>query len=213
MKLGDMKIEALKLMFASEETEFCVETLHQLMLDEEYRVYLSNMPGAINRAFSVIEEKRILPVRSFAPHTADGAKRGLYWVFDLSRISDFGKLERVVREGDDGSYDSHFSYHREGNDLLLPCPLHYERYRILYRPRLARVTLGTNNETEIDHLPDNIAVHIPYFIKGELYRDDEPNEAAEARNWFEAAMDELKRGADTVGHQAVVRSVYSMEVD
>ncbi|MBQ8399329.1 MAG: hypothetical protein IJX08_05090, partial [Clostridia bacterium] len=41
--------------------------------------------------------------------------------------------------------------------------------------------------------PDDIACHIPCFIKGDLYRDDEPDEAGEARNFFEAAMEEIKR--------------------
>ena len=46
---------------------------------------------------------------------------------------------------------------------------------------------------ELD-IPNGIAEQIPYFIKGDLYRDDEPNEASEARNWFEAAMDAIITG-------------------
>lgn len=212
MKLGDIKIEALKLMFVSEETEFHADILEELMLDEEYRIYLANMPGAINRCFAAIEEKRILPSRCYAPDLNEGVESGLHWRFDLGRIPQFGKLDRVVRESEYGGYDPSCSYQREETVLVLPRLASYEHYKILYKPQIPRITLGTDNNTELE-IPENIAVHIPLYIKGDLYRDDEPGEAAEARNWFEAAMNELARGADTAGHQTSVRSIYSMEVD
>ncbi len=40
-------------------------------------------------------------------------------------------------------------------------------------------------------LPDKIAAYIPYFIKGDIYRNDEPNEASEARNWYEQGMETI----------------------
>ena len=57
------------------------------------------------------------------------------------------------------------------------------------------------------HIPENIASSIPYFIKGDLYRDDEPNEASEARNWFEAAIEEIL--LKKISKANKVKSVYS----
>ena len=65
-----------------------------------------------------------------------------------------------------------------------------DTYTLLYYPKIPRVSSLTSDEEELT-IPENIASHIPYFIKGDLYRDDEPNEASEARNWYEAAMDEI----------------------
>ena len=33
---------------------------------------------------------------------------------------------------------------------------------------------------------------IPYFIKGDLYQEEEPDLAADARNIFEASLDDFK---------------------
>ena len=65
-----------------------------------------------------------------------------------------------------------------------------EVYTVIYYPSIQRITSETDNEIELQ-IPNKIAAHIPYFIKGDLYRDDEPDEANEARNWFEAAIQSI----------------------
>ena len=62
--------------------------------------------------------------------------------------------------------------------------------------RDGRITNDTDNELELD-IPNSIASQIPLFIKGDIYREDEPNEASEARNWFESAMNELHKNKTT----------------
>ena len=57
-------------------------------------------------------------------------------------------------------------------------------------------------------MPEHIAAVIPYWIKGELFREDEPNEAAEARNWYETAMSGAQ--ARVSRREGRVRDVYSM---
>ena len=64
MKLGDIKIEALKLMFVNMGDDIDIESLETYAQDEIYKSYLVNMPGAINRCFASIEEKRVLPSKS-----------------------------------------------------------------------------------------------------------------------------------------------------
>ena len=49
MKLGEIKIEALKLMFINEGDDIDIGSLELLAQDEIYKNYLVNMPGAINR--------------------------------------------------------------------------------------------------------------------------------------------------------------------
>ena len=59
MTLGEIKIEALKLMFTNSQHDIAVSDLSNLYQDGNYGSYLVNMPGAINRAFDRIQQKDI----------------------------------------------------------------------------------------------------------------------------------------------------------
>lgn len=190
MKLGDIKVESLKIMFVSTRTDLSISGLGNALLDENYGSYLVNMPGAINRCFSVLEEKRVLPIKSHTLTAAEGLASGSYIRFDLaSIIEDFCDIERLVCTKSE-EYEGNAEFRMEGNVLVLPLFGEEEEYTVLYYPSIPRVTSETDNETELD-IPDKIAAHIPYFVKGDLFRDDEPDEANEARNWFEAAMEQV----------------------
>lgn len=222
MTLGEIKIETLKLMFTNLDHDIAVDTLEMNKLDENYRAYLINMPGAINRCFSSLEEKRVLPSRSKLLNFTDGLASGLYWRYDLNKISDFFDIERIVRQSDNGDYDGDYEWRREANmlvfkrdwwwhrepDMLEPVRKEDATYTLIYKPRLNRITSSTSNDTELG-IPDYIASYIPYFLKGELYRDDEPNEASEARNWYEQAMEELLLSQTNNGKINRVKEVYS----
>lgn len=186
MKLGEIKIEALKLMFASYERDFAVSDLKTDEASDTYRDYLINMPGAINRAFAIIENKGVLPVNRYELMNTEEIKVGT--AFDMSVVEDFFSVERVIFEGAHGEYVPQYPYLLEGTVIRFPDTLaDGEKYTVLYRPRIKR---ETNNDAEVD-VPDYIAVYIPYFIKGELYREEEPGEASEAHNLFMKALDEL----------------------
>ena len=81
-------------------------------------------------------------------------------------------------------------------------------YRVIYYPKLKTMD-DTVQDTDEMWLPDNIARLIPYFIKGDLYQEEEPNLAADARNIFEACLDDLK--AQTQSKQNYIYQVYRME--
>ena len=83
-------------------------------------------------------------------------------------------------------------------------------YFLIYKPKLPRIKSYVSNDMELP-IPDSIATYIPYFIKGDLYRDDEPGEAAEARNWYEQAMEEVMRMQNDVGKLNHVKEIYSQE--
>lgn len=190
MILGEIKIEALKLMFVNYNIDLVISELDTIGLDENYGSYLVNMPGAINRCFASIEEKGVLPIKTYTLTASNGVASGSFTRFDLSTlINDFLDIERLVCEGN-GEYIGDYEYQREGDTIVIKDFDSEDTYKVLYHPAITRITALTDNNTEID-IPDNIASHIAYFIKGDLYRDDEPNEASEARNWFEAAMDAI----------------------
>ena len=207
MKLGDIKIEALKLMFVNSNIDFQIDQLKQLEYDEGYGSYLVNMCGSINRCFSSLEEKGVLPVKAYTLNLSEALASGSFLRFNLSSIiNDFFEIERVVYENENGEYVGDCDYQREGDIIVLSNIGDGEYYTVLYKPKLQRITAITDDFTELP-IPDNIASHIPYFVKGDLYRDDEPNEASEARNWYESAMESILEAK--VSKVNKIKSVYS----
>ncbi len=222
MKLGDIKIEALKLMFVDFVTDYGAEDITSLSTDETCKDYLANMPGAINRCFADLERRGAVPTRSLTLGEEGRSVRFGNVRYELRAIApDYQRIERVVKEYADGRYNGSYEYRLEGGTLILAAPNirtyteegvekseECEIYTLIYRPALPRITRDTNDEEEIA-LPDSIANLIPYYVKGDLYRMDEPDEASEARSWYEGALAEMLVEND--GVQEKVESVFAVE--
>ncbi|MBO5969359.1 MAG: hypothetical protein J6S14_12765 [Clostridia bacterium] len=203
MTIGEIKIQALKLMFVTYQDNISVDDLEKLGGQENYRAYLINMDGAINRAFADIERRRILPVKSYEINGSAWELRNRIARFDLKKVEDFYDVERISSESL-YEYNGNAQYYRDGDHISLVDYDNTVTYRLVYYPKLAR-NLGDTKH--IANLPDELACLIPYYVKGDLYRDDEPNEASEARNWYEQAMSEYRNPVSNV--QTRVKTVYS----
>ena len=204
MKIGDIKIEALKLMFSSYDWDYSAEQMEELEASEQFRDHLINMPGAINRCFAAIENKGVLPCKQhivqYITKIIDGVsviilKGGTETDYGIEikmseEVTDFLDVDRVSYRGKFGDYHPTFPFMREGDTILLEGIYPGDTYTVMYRPRISR---GYSDSTELSELgvPDRIAAFIPYFIKGDLFREEDAAEASNARAWFEAAMDEL----------------------
>lgn len=209
MKLGDLKIEALKLMFAGYGDEIVPETLDRFKGDENYKNYLVSMPGAINRCFSILENKKVLPLRSVTVRREEECthKNGRLYI-DLSAVApDLHAVERVILDGGAEGYKGFWSYALEGTVMVLNEPDEKEtELRILYFPKLERVSAVSADSMTLK-IPDDIACHIPYYIKSDLFREDEPEEATLARTLFDAAIEELRRNSPAEKIQGCVEHV------
>lgn len=207
MKLGEIKIETLNLMFAGYDYKLTIESLSQ-ELSENYQTYLNSMTGAINRCLANIESKRILTPKSRVLNISEGTPTGAFIRFDLSElISDYYDISRLVYSNNHGVYDGNATYQKEGDTLVLRNYGEDEQYVVVYYPKAQRVTDSSDNNMEMN-IPDNIASVMPYYIKGDLYRDDEPNEASEARNWYEQAISEMVKSDSN--KENCVNTVFSM---
>ena len=117
-------------------------------------------------------------------------------------------MDRIVLESEYGDYDGNCDFTMEGDTLVLPRYSEEDglHYTVLYKPKLTRVSVATENDAVLD-VPDNIAAHVPYYVMSDLFRMDEPDEAAHARNLFESALDEIsERRTERVGR---VKTVFS----
>lgn len=205
MTVGEIKIQALKLMFVSYSDDLSPKNLIDLEGQENYRPYLVNMNGAIDRCLSDIESRCVLPVR-VQKLSADPLERSsdrYYTRIDIP-FDDFYEVERISKESL-YEYEGELDFQREGNTLIIADYDASAEYRLIYYPRVKRSATMLDTD-EID-LPENIAALVPYYVKGDLFREDEPNEASEARNWYEAGIEAIKR--PIVSRSNKVKSTFS----
>lgn len=204
MKLGEIKIEALKLMSINYSFDVGVDDLQSLVSDENYGGYLVNMAGAIKRALDRIENACVLPQKTKILTTYDFVVGRHFLKFDTSKIDDCYMIDRVTAEYDDGTYCGNVDFTMEGDNILFKNEL--ATYTIIYYPTAPDIT-DTLNEAELP-IPDKLARIIPYFIKGDLYQEEEPSLASDARNIFEASLDDMKK--PTQSTQTKVKKVLRM---
>lgn len=210
MTIGEIKKEALRLLQATER-EVDGEAVSDLEGDAFCADYLRRMTGAIGRCLSDMERRlALLPVcRAVAEgeweHTAHVSRLSLAAWGDVSTV-----LE-VSREGEDG-YAGDVAFSVAGQELVLPRLAAGTQVRVTYVPIAPRVERYDNSLSLDAAVPASLQPLIPYFLKGELYREEEPAEASEAHSRYEAGMEEYLRrmtvGGGIGGGQVV--SVYSL---
>lgn len=192
MTLNDVKKAALQLMFANYSDDLTDENVDEIS-NEEYTQYLVNMNASINRALGRIESAGVLPLKtiSITPATAkESTSSDTFSRYDLKTLaSDFLSLSRIAKESARG-YIPSVPYHIEGTVVVLEPLKEGEQYIVVYRRRPARISIASVSSTTVD-APDNIAEIIPYYIKADLFEEDEPNLALQARNIFESLLTQL----------------------
>ena len=187
MTYAQIYAEALRLMFAtlSDDIGDTAEGMAGLVGNVNYRDYMLSMPGAVNRCFADLEAKKVLPWRTARVGSADGDKvSGGYRRVLLSEIApDCYEIERVTQRreyGDEAELTAGEDYFIEEDELILIPGATVIRYT----PALPRIDAGTDLDAKVP-LPELLAAVVPYYVKGELYRQEEPHEAAEAHNLYE----------------------------
>ena len=125
----------------------------------------------------------------------------------MHHLPDLFEVKRIVCECEHGRYIENRDFALEGNNIVLFDTDQGDRFKVVYKPKITRVSSTTGDDEKID-VPDNIAAHIPYYVKGDLFRDDEPDEADKARVWFETALSAVKDRAPRA--QSGVYTRYSL---
>lgn len=208
MTYAQIYAESLRLMFATgtDNIEPTAKGLAVLTMDTNYKDYLFALPGSINRCLADIESKDILPWQSCNPKVDSGTDTSDYKAFPISTLCANAKQvervmvvcggrERLAWPGEDYRVVDATIHLRTGQE-----------YIIYYSPSLPRITDHTDLDNEL-MLPDTVAIWIPYFIKSELYRSEDPGEAAEARNLYEQQIAQILPPATQ--HAASVTMLYN----
>lgn len=212
MKLGEIKLEALALIYpgaelmcdADNDTSLR-EKLRELANDSNYSDLLSAMPGAINRCFAELEGRSLVPRKSCELDTSKGKRLGNKIVFDTSLLESYLKTEKVLHYNDFCDiHEVDFNFLSE-NEILLDG--RDGKFVLIYTPVVKRIS-QISDDASVIKLPEHLCALIPYFIKSELIRAENEKEAAIARNIFEEMISALSIREN--GVQTKVESVYEV---
>ena len=211
MKLGEIKLEALMMIYPSEvfnvEFENLEEALFVLKANPNFADYLANMPGIINRCFSLLEQRGVLPTKQVELDVTQAEPIGPCLRYKLNeKIEDYSSLEKVVFINENHYEDSGFQ--RESSNTILVPQKTQGRYMFVYVPKIPRVNVITAESVDILPERDDIAGLIPYFVKSELLITEQAEDAKLSRSLFEQGLSELISHRDS--YQGSVETIYSI---
>ena len=213
MKLGEIKIEALYMCFANpdlvtdyEDTESLVETLYQLKSDPNLSDYLNASVGAVNRCLAYFEIKGLSPIGSVTVrHGRFNEENGLL-KFKLSELS-----SNILRVKQIFSVDSTGNIlpvgYLEEKDGTVLAESHGKDFTVEYWEKIPKISHSTADSYEI-MLPDCLCRLIPYFVKGDILRVDDPDEARKSARIFKELCEGLVK--DDCALPQSVSSLYKM---
>ncbi len=216
MKLWEIKGQALRLMFADSELNFDEDEFADgaLMANGNTREKLVGMDESIRRAIGIyynyvsenvaaevfplaqFEESYINKI-DFVADLPDGAAA----VGFPSRIdalfyteNDGVKTLNLTRKQIDFSFDNirrqvyflDFDYSGYEDKVM---------FRVFYKVKKENLPEEPTYTYDLDdiHIPEEVQRMIPYYVKGELFEEDEPNVALMARNLYTQFVATIRR--------------------
>lgn len=206
MKLGLIKFEALTLMFADYTNDYDITKMEEYLADDNYGKYLRAMNGSINRCFDRLRSKSKQPKKTLELAYDPETDTDYYLEFDLTEATyeDVDRIYRIVWRGDDGRVIRNFQYEIEGRTLIIENMMQDGKYKLIYLEKLPFITDLTDDEDLV--IDESLARLLPYWIKAELYEEDEPSAANQARTIFETYLASLYEEETIV--QTKVEDVY-----
>ena len=199
MKLGEIKLMALKLMFADTDITYDISDMEEYYNNSNTRDKLIRMNDSINRALNLFYQR--VGLHRAKKEVQLDAEEGSTGYF-LNSISDLpaqiDNLQNVLKVRISSPYKAtlyNANFEFDGEEIVFT-DLH--RYitssekenttiEIFYETKPEYVT-SNNEDTTFDfdsiNVPNDIQLQIPLFIKGEAYEEDEPQMALFAKNEF-----------------------------
>ncbi len=197
MTKGELISACIKLMFDNNEQ---IDT-SIVSDDETYQDRTNNIIESINRAIIRLNQLNKLP---FGFKSIDSSKNGEN-VITIALDDDYIELINIYK------YKlNSFDLNPVTNVLYLPfntvcLPNLNENYvyYLYYKKAPLKLSYSDSDEMEIP-LPDYITSIIPYFVKGDLYEEDNANMALLARNMFESYANDLPNPIDALNSKNII---------
>jgi len=173
--------------------ESVADTLYQLKEDPNLFDYLNASVGAINRCLTYFEIKGLSPVGLISVKLSSlESKDGLLRLDVNELVPNLLRIRRILSRSRQGNSQILCCGESDSNELLIEPPIQGDELIIEYNTRIPKITHSTPDSYDV-MLPNHLCALIPYFVKGDILRVDDPDEAKEAMKEFK----ELVSLADT----------------
>lgn len=192
MKYSEIKKDALRLMGIIPDT---VENEYDT---SKIRAYLVGMNNSIMRAIDRMKSLSLIPPIC---KELQIEKRNESETYSLKELGIDGIVVRVLKLDGVQTVEEDFVVINDKISVNFEIG---EKYFIEYIPR---TTSGFSDNDEVN-IPDELARLIPYYIKADLYEEEEPSLATAARNIFEGYLNEYADNVDSTVRG--VKAVYSL---
>lgn len=191
MKVGEIKLEALRIMNINNDAELTLENFDSIKTEARYSKYINNMTNSINRAIDYINHRKVLPIQRMPLSSMVKSKGMNTNKYPLQQIGDLISIDKVVYE-DEYQYIESVPYNMEGSDLVIKKRYDDNYLTLLYNPKMQLLDAYVDDDDTIIGMDDKFARIIPYFIKFDLYQEDEPDLALNAKATFEQELESLR---------------------
>lgn len=208
MKLGEIKLEAVSLMYPGAYVGYDIDdeslerVIFQMKSDPNLEGVMESIVGSINRCFTRIENKDLselkcidLPI-SLCKRVGEG--------YGIALPKDCLRVERLIAQ----AYGKSFGCDYDILDSMAVTTFEGQVYTLVYRTKIPRITSATKEKYEIS-FPMGIEALIPYFIKGELFTQEDKEEAKTSMEVFERDTNNLADKNNPC--RACFQVIYSME--
>ncbi len=210
MLLGEIKILSLSMMYPDASVPYDDSTpqgiesaVYRMKADHNFKGLLEASVGAINRAFSIIEERGLSLARctdkalSICKRTKDGR-------VIITPSGDFLSLERLLCHKEGKTYACSF----EISENKIYTNMVGNVYTLVYREKIPRIKRITADSYEVE-LPNGLCEAIPYYVMSQLLGREDEQRARDAREQFYKALDRCESRSAPC-HQCF-QIIYSME--
>ena len=210
MNLGEIKIQALSLIYPDESvkyddtTEQGVENaVYELKQNHNFSGLLEASVGAINRAFSQIEAKELSVIKcvdkaySLCQRARDGR-------VVIEADNDFLKIDKLLCHKAGKTYACGFEVF--GSKIYTSFV--GDVYTLVYYTKIPRVTRTTKDSLKID-LPWGVHEAIPYFVMAELIGSEDIQRSQAGKEEFYKILEACEKSKAPC-HQCF-QIIYSME--
>ncbi len=200
MKLGDIKLQALSLIYPDLSVEYdegCLgDKVYELKSSPNCASYLIGSVGAINRAFALIEGRLLSGTGAVTLNlTGENVKSGVIFI---DSYDDILKINQVKINGSPVAYQAMERKIKVDSASLGKC-------EITYFKKIKRINHLSGSDYEISL--NGIEEFLPYYIKWELLCSENQEEALNARSVFEKALTDYE---SALSSGTLSETVYSL---
>ncbi len=203
---GELITACVKLMYDNDTEMIDTTTVSE---NPEYSSRTVNIIESINRAFSEVAKAEYLPKKKIIIDLdVEFVEKDEYYTkYDLSKLADdIYKINNITFQ-DGARYYSNIGIRLEGEYTLVLKTVSSGKYIVTYNPMFSeRLSYEMPDTQEILTVPEDIIDIVPYFVKGDLYEDDDPDTALMSTNKFHSYLANRPRQGFT---QTKIKTVYS----